>query len=254
MGRMDGKVAIVTGAAQGNGLGIAELFAAEGAKVVLTDIKEEKGACAADRISEKGHVALFVEHDVTREDAWNRVIDRTLDVYGQLDVLVNNAGVSITATTGETDLEGWRWVHAVNLDGMFLGTKLAAVPMQERGGGSIVNISSMWASVGVPGYAAYCASKGGATNFTKAAALDYAPFNIRVNAIHPGFIATPMTWGELEELDDPEKGLAELVAMHPIGRIGEPEDVAYGALYLASDESSFVTGSELVIDGGYLAQ
>ena len=254
MGRLDGKVAIVTGAAQGNGLGMAELFAAEGAKIVLTDIQAEKGVSAADRISEKGHVALFVEHDVTSEDAWNQVIKRTLDVYGQLDVLVNNAGVGITASTGETDLEQWRWVHAVNLDGMFLGTQRAAVPMKEGGGGSIVNISSMWASVGFPGVAAYCASKGGATNFTKAAALDYAPFNIRVNAVHPGFIATPMTWNELEELEDPEKGLAELVAMHPIGRIGEPEDVAYGALYLASDESSFVTGSELVIDGGYLAR
>ncbi len=254
MGRLDGKIAIVTGAAQGNGLGIAELFAKEGAKVVLADLKEEKGQAAADWIKKDGRDALFIKHDVAQEDDWNRVIERTLDAYGKLDVLVNNAGVSITATVQETDLEGWRRVNAVNLDGVFLGTKYAAVPMTENGVGSIVNISSILASVGMPDYAAYCASKGGVTNFTKAAALGYAPFGIRVNAIHPGFIATPMVWGELEEKGDVEKGLAELVAMHPIGRIGEPEDVAYGALYLASDESSFVAGSELVIDGGYLAQ
>lgn len=254
MGRLHGKIAIITGAAQGNGLGIAELFAKEGAKVVLADLKEQKGQAAADRIKKNGGDAFYIKHDVTQEDDWNRAIERTLDAHGKLDVLVNNAGVSITATVHETDLERWRWVHAVNLDGMFLGTKFAAVPMKENGGGSIVNISSILASVGYPGYAAYCASKGGATNFTKVAALECAPFKIRVNAIHPGFIATPMVWDELEEKGDVEKGLAKLVAMHPIGRIGEPEDVAYGALYLASDESSFVTGSELVIDGGYLAQ
>ena len=168
MGRVSSKTAIVTGAAQGNGLAAAQALADEGAQVVLTDLLEDKGRVAAAAIKESGADALFVKHDVVREDDWRRVIEATVETFGSLEILVNNAGVSMDAPVDETTFEDWRWVTGVNLDGVFLGTKHAVIAMKQSGGGSIVNISSMWGSVGYPRFTAYCASKGGVTNFTKA--------------------------------------------------------------------------------------
>ncbi len=254
MDRVKGKIAIVTGGAGGLGSAQASLLAKEGAGVVVTDIDEAALGRIAPTIRRHGGRSLFLKHDVTSEADWSRVIGRTLDEFGRLDVLVNNAGVIFYKKIEDTSLAEWRWLMSVNLDGVFLGTRFAIEAMKKTGGGSIINIASTAGLIGNPDAAAYHASKGGVRLFTKAAAIECSQagygYNIRVNSIYPGVIHTAMA----DALKRDEKKYQTALGWHPIGRFGEPEDVAYGVLYLASDESKFLTGSELVIDGGWTAR
>jgi 3(or 17)beta-hydroxysteroid dehydrogenase len=254
MNRVKEKVAIITGAASGMGEASARLLAQEGAKVVLSDINEVDGRRIAQEIISQGGACVFLKHDVASEADWQRVIAGTLDLFGKLDVLVNNAGVTVNKDIEETTLEEWRWVMSINLDGVFLGIKYAIGAMKKSGGGSIINISSAAGMVGQLWAAAYCSSKGGVRLLTKAAALECSKigrdYSIRVNSIHPGCVRTAL----LEPLLKKPEMAAIINGLHPVGHLGEPDDVAYMVLYLASDESKFVTGSELVIDGGYTAQ
>jgi NAD(P)-dependent dehydrogenase (short-subunit alcohol dehydrogenase family) len=264
MGRVANKVAVVTGAASGIGRATAGLLVQEGAAVVLADLDEAAGQEAAEQLTLAGGDTLFVGLDVTSEAGWQRLLDATLARHTRLDILVNNAGVQQTKTVEDATLEDFRLHMGVNMEGIFLGTKHAIATMKENrpSGGSIVNVVSTYGLVGEEMNAPYCASKGAARNFTKSAALHCGKsgYNIRVNAVHPGCCITPMV--EQEALDvlaetgssDRETLLEEWRSEHPIGRLGRPEDIAYGVLYLASDESTFVTGSDLVIDGGYTAQ
>lgn len=254
MDRVKGKVAMVTGGAGGLGSAIASLLAKEGAGVVATDIHEAALQKIAPTIRRLGERTLFLKHDVTSEADWSRVIGRTLDEFGRLDVLVNNAGVIFYKKIEDTSLEEWRRLMSVNLDGVFLGTRFAIEAMKKTGGGSIINIASTAGLIGNPNAAAYHASKGGVRLFSKAAAMECSKagygYDIRVNSIYPGVIQTAMA----DALRQDEKKYQAALGWHPIGHFGEPEDVAYGVLYLASDESKFLTGSELVIDGGWTAR
>jgi NAD(P)-dependent dehydrogenase (short-subunit alcohol dehydrogenase family) len=251
MGRLDGKVALISGGARGQGAMEAQLFVREGAKVVFGDILDVEGQKVEAEIRASGGEATFVHLDVTREADWRTAVDTAVQRYGKLNVLVNNAGIIIRKSIEETTVEEWDRTMAVNVRGVFLGTKYAIPAMRRAGGGSIVNISSVAGLVGSTyGSAAYIASKGAVRLFTKATAIQHAKDNIRCNSIHPGPIDTPMIQ---ETLVDPAF-LQERLRRIPLGRIGRVEDVAYGVLYLASDESSYVTGSELVIDGGVTAQ
>jgi 3(or 17)beta-hydroxysteroid dehydrogenase len=256
MGRTQDKVAIVTGGSVGLGKAQANMLAREGAKVVITDIKEQDGLKVADEINSDGGTAIFMKHDVASEDEWKATIGRTLDKYNRLDVLVNNAGVAFSDNVEETSLEDWKKLMTVNLDGVFLGTKYAVKEMKKSKGGSIINMSSIEGLVGDPNFPAYNASKGGVRLLTKSAALHCANsgYNIRVNSVHPGYIWTPMVENYLKSQGDIEEGKKKLADMHPIGHIGEPDDIAYAVVYLASDEAKFMTGAEIVIDGGYTAQ
>ncbi len=258
MGRVQDKVAMVTGGALGLGAASARMLAREGATVVLTDVKQMEGEAVAREIAESGGKALYLHHDVADEGAWESAIATTLDRFGRLDVLVNNAGVGSGGAPEEETLEHWRHLMSINLDGVFLGTKHAIRAMKRvpPKGGSIINLSSIEGLVGDPNLGAYNASKGGVTIYTKSVALYCAKngLGIRVNSIHPGYIWTPMVENYLSENGGVEEGRKALDAMHPIGHVGEPDDIAYGVVYLASDESKFVTGSALVIDGGYTAQ
>ena len=256
MNRVKDKVAIVTGGALGLGKADALLLAQEGAKVVVTDIKAEEGAEVVAAIEKAGGEALFITHDVGSEEDWARVITQTEKAFGRVDVVVNNAGLGTNGTAENTSLEQWHKILRVNLDGVFLGTKYAIEAMKKNGGGSIINLSSIEGLVGDPNLAAYNASKGGVRLFTKSAALHCAKsgYGIRVNSIHPGYIWTPMVEEALGSQGDVETGRKALDALHPLGHLGEPDDIAWGVVFLASEESKFMTGSELVIDGGYTAQ
>ena len=264
MDRVKGKVAIVTGAAGTLGKAQALLLAREGAKVVVTDIMETEVTKVAEEIRREGNEAVSLGHDVTSEQSWAGVIKHTLSAFGRLDVLVNNAGVLMNKPIEETSLEDWRQIMSVNLDGVFLGTKHAIGAMKGSGGGSIVNISSVAGLVGMGGgSAAYSASKGGVRLFTKASALQCSKaghgYNIRVNSVHPAFIVTPMMEGLFQaEVKRTGRSYEEVKKIREdwtmVGRLGAPDDVAYAVLYLASDESSFVTGAELVVDGGFTAR
>lgn len=263
MDRVKGKVAIVTGAARGLGKAQAVLLAKEGAKVVATDINETLGKRLPEEVKREGGEAIFIKHDVSNEQGWREVIEKTLSEYGKLDILVNNAGVLLHHTIEDLSLEDWRSVLNVNLEGVFLGTKYAIGAMKKSGGGSIVNISSIAGLVGMPDTSSYVASKGAVRLFTKSAALECSKlkldYNIRVNSIHPGFIYTEMVDGVIKTdvekfgitMEEAKKLYKDMTMM---GRFGEPEDIAYGVLYFASDESKYVTGAELVIDGGYTAK
>ena len=256
MDRLTGKVALVTGGAMGIGEACARLFAREGASVAITDVNVELGSKLAEDINCAGGAALFVEHDVAEESGWRRAIGATIERFGRLDIVVNNAGLGIGGDVEHTTLEDWRRLMRVNLDGVFLGTKYGVQTLRQYGGGSIVNLSSIEGLVGDPNLAAYNSSKGGVRLLTKSAALYCAKagYKIRVNSVHPGYIWTPMVEHYLQTSGDVEAGRRAIDALHPLGHIGEPDDIAYGVLYLASDESKFMTGAELVIDGGYTAQ
>jgi 3(or 17)beta-hydroxysteroid dehydrogenase len=255
MGRVDGKVALVTGGSLGIGRACSIMLAREGAKVAVTDIDEAAGGEVVQAIKSAGGDAIFIRHDAASEEQWRAAIDRTLEAYGKLDILVNNAGVGKTADIEAQTLEDWRFLMGINLDGVFLGTKYGIEAMKKSGsGGSIVNLSSILGIVGEATASSYNASKGGVRLLTKSAALHCAKTGtgIRVNSVHPGYIMTPMI--ENAFLENRDQMLNYLTSLHPIGHIGEADDIAYGVLYLASDESKFVTGTELVIDGGYTAQ
>jgi NAD(P)-dependent dehydrogenase (short-subunit alcohol dehydrogenase family) len=227
------------------------LFAQEGARVVLGDILDAEGRQVAAEIKAAGGEALFVHLDVTRETDWQNAVDTAVNTYGALHILVNNAGIGGGGRVEETTLAEWDKVMAVNSTGVFLGTKTAIPAMRRAGGGSIINISSQLGLVGVDNSSPqYQASKGAVRLLTKATAIQYAGEGIRVNSVHPGPIVTPMT--EARRADPQVYELT--VSRIPLGRYGQPEDVAYGVLYLASDEAAYVTGSELVIDGGWTAQ
>jgi len=256
MKRVAGKVALVTGGAMGIGRACAELLAAEGAAVAITDRDALAGEEVAAALTAAGHRAIFFEHDVGNEDQWEEVIARTSRDFGRLDILVNNAGVGWFGDVEHTTLESWHSLLRVNLDGVFLGMKHAIPAMRASGGGSIVNLSSIEGLIGDARAAAYNASKGAVTILTKSAALYCAQekSGIRVNSVHPGYVWTPMVEKALQSTDRPEEMKRAIEAMHPVGHMGKPMDIAYGVLYLASDESEFMTGSALVIDGGYTAQ
>jgi NAD(P)-dependent dehydrogenase (short-subunit alcohol dehydrogenase family) len=256
MNRMRGKSAVVTGGALGIGRSCAFKLAEEGSAVVVTDVDVDQGSRVAAEIRGRGGDAVFVEHNVADESQWDHVMKVVVERFKKLDVLVNNAGVALAKDVEHTTLEEWRRLMSINLDGVFLGTKHAIQAMKANRGGSIVNLSSIEGLVGDPNLAAYNASKGGVRLLTKSAALYCAKagYNIRVNSVHPGYIWTPMVENYLKSQGDVAQGRKLLDSLHPIGHVGEPDDIAYGVLYLASDEAKFVTGTELVIDGGYTAQ
>jgi cyclopentanol dehydrogenase len=250
MGRLDGKVALISGAARGQGEAEARMFAAEGACVVLGDVLAELGERVAAEIAASGGRAHFCPLDVTSEAAWAAAVEHAEREFGRLDVLVNNAAILGLAGIADTTLEVWERVIAVNQTGPFLGMRAAIPALRRSGGGSIVNISSALALIGTGESASYTATKGALTALTRTAAVELAPDRIRVNVVHPGVIDTPMVDAGLGR--SPE-ALAKMAAAAPIGRIGRPEEMAAAVLYLASDESSFVTGASLSVDGGLSA-
>jgi len=251
MGRLDGKVALISGGAKGQGAAETRLFVREGAKVVFGDILDGDGKKVEAEIRDTGGEATYVHLNVTREADWRAAVATAVERYAKLNVLVNNAGILLRAKIEATTEEDWDRIMAVNVKGVFLGTKCALPAMRQAGGGSIINISSTAGLVGSPGEtAAYTATKGAVRLFTKATAIQHAKENIRCNSVHPGPIATDMIKDMLENRAAWEQRLRRL----PMGRAGTADDVGYGVLYLASDESSYVTGSELVIDGGTTAE
>jgi cyclopentanol dehydrogenase len=247
MGRVDGKVALVTGGAMGMGESHSLLLAQEGAKVVVTDINTEAGEATAQQIRDAGGDAIFIQHDASSEEQWRSVIDQSVAAHGKIDILINNAGIVISKPNEETTLDDWDITMAVNSTGVFLGCKTVVPAMEKAGGGSIVNISSIYGIIGAPNAAAYQASKGAVRMLTKSCAVDYAQYNIRVNSIHPGVIRTPM----LGDAANDEAAIKQVLAGTILERAAEPIEVSYAVLLLASDESSYMTGSELVVDGGY---
>ena len=256
-GRLKGKVAVVTGSAEGIGEATARLFAQEGAKVVVADINEDKGRQVAREVRESGGEAVFIRLDVTSEDNWKSLMIETVEKYSKLNILVNNAGISRIADVENTTLEDWNATMAVNATGVFLGTKHAILNMKNNGElCSIVNRSSIDGQVAEPDLFAYCASKGAVTTLTKSAALSCGArgYTIHVNSVHPAYVHTAMTKGEARGYGISEDEYIErMKAIHPIG-VGEPMDVAYIDLFLASDESKWVTGAGFTIDGGVTAQ
>ncbi|MFZ9668229.1 MAG: SDR family NAD(P)-dependent oxidoreductase [Solirubrobacterales bacterium] len=249
-GRLDGRVALVTGAASGIGKATSQRLASEGAAVVVTDLQDGAGEAVASGIRDDGGRAIFVHHDVSEEAGWEAALQATKEEFGRLDVLVNNAGIGDTAPIEETDLDEYERTIAVDQTGVFLGMKLAAPMLIDSGHGSIINVSSIFGTTGGFGASpAYHAAKGAVTTLTKNAALHWAAEGIRVNSIHPGFIDTPL----LEQAKGtPFEEL--LVSTTPMARLGRPEEVAAAIAYLAGDDASFVTGTELYVDGGYTAR
>lgn len=255
MDRVKDKVAVVTGGALGIGRATCFLLAEEGARVAVTDILEDEGRKVVEDIVSRGGSAGFWTLDVSNEAQVQNVMNDVAGRFGRIDVLVNNAGIAgVNKPTDEITEEEWDRVMAVNVKGVFFCTKHVIPHMRRAGGGSIINLSSIYGLLGAPDVPPYHASKGAVRLMTKTDALLYAKDNIRVNSIHPGYIWTPMVENHLRTIGDPSELRKELDKLHPIGHIGEPLDIAYGVLYLASDESKFVTGSELVIDGGYTAR
>jgi 3(or 17)beta-hydroxysteroid dehydrogenase len=258
MGRLTGKVAIVTGGALGIGAATVKMFAAEEARVVLADINESAAAQVVDETRAAGGEVTFVRLDVSSEEDWRGAIAETLRLYGKLNVLVNNAGISLGHDVEETTLEEWEHLMGINATGVFLGMKHAIAAMKDNGEPcSIINRSSIDGQIGEAGLFAYCASKGAVTIMTKSAALATGAkaYKIRVNSVHPGYVHTPLTEKEAADFGlAPEEYFEKVGAQHPIGFIGKPIDIAYLDLYLASDESRWVTGAEFTIDGGWTAQ
>jgi cyclopentanol dehydrogenase len=249
--RLEGKVALISGGSRGQGAVEAKLVSQEGAKVVIGDILDAEGQRIEAEINETGGECVYVHLDVTSEEDWRNAIGQAVSRFGKLDILVNNAGIYPPASIEDTTEELWDRIMDINGKGVFLGTKLAIPEMRKAGGGSIINISSVAGLRASAGAAAYGASKGAVRLLTKSTAIQYAGDNIRCNSVHPGVIETDMTLPNLLRDEDARQRSADRV---PLGRIGQPEDVAWGVLFLASDESSFMTGSELVIDGGRTAR
>ena len=247
-GRLMGKVVLISGGASGIGAAHAHVFAREGAKVMLGDIQEEQGKTVVEEVNQQGGKASFVRLDVSKEEDWTGAVHATVAQFGKLTCLINNAGVYWPQGVEAETLEHWNAMVSINQSGVWLGMKAAAPAIRQAGGGTIVNISSLFGIIGSPGSIAYHATKGAVRTMSKAAALEYVKQGIRVNSIHPGMINTPIL-GNLTSQDD-----AAIRAAIPMGRMGKPEEIAFGSLYLCSDEAAYVTGIELVIDGGWLAQ
>jgi NAD(P)-dependent dehydrogenase (short-subunit alcohol dehydrogenase family) len=258
MGRLNNKVAIVTGSAEGIGKATAILFGKEGAKVVVADINDTKGKEVVNEIQQAGGDAIFFMLDVTNEKQWQSLMDTTTEKYGKLNVIVNNAGISRAKDIENTSLEDWNEIMGVNATGVFLGTKYAIDAMKDNDElCSIINRSSIDGQIAESGLFAYCASKGAVTILTKSAALCCGEkgYNIRVNSVHPGYIHTALTEEEARGYGlEPEEYFVKVGKQHPLGCIGEPNDIAYIDVYLASDESKWTTGAEFVVDGGWTAQ
>ncbi len=252
--RLAGKVSVITGAGSGIGRAAALLFAREGARVVAADLNRRAAEETARMIRDVGGEAMAVEVDVSSTASVERMFEETLEAYGRLDVLVNNAGYGFAATVEQTDEADWDRLMAVNLKGVYLGCKYAVPLMRRQGGGVIVNTASVVALVGIENRAAYCASKGGVAALTRALALDHVRDGIRVNCVAPGTVDTPYLSGIIAQNPAPAALRKELEERQPMGRMGRAEEIAYAMLYLASEESSFVTGSVLVVDGGWTAR
>jgi NAD(P)-dependent dehydrogenase (short-subunit alcohol dehydrogenase family) len=250
MGRLDGKVALISGGARGQGACEARMFGEEGAKIVIGDILDDEGRATERDLRAAGLDVTYVHLDVTKEVDWGVAVETVERLHGKLNVLVNNAGILIRKSIEETTEEEWDRIMAINVKGVFLGTKAALPAMRRAGGGSIVNISSTAGLVGGTSSAAYVATKGAVRLFTKATAVQHVRDQIRCNSVHPGPITTEMIAEMVADAD----GWQQRLRLLPMGRAGSPEEVAYGVLFLASDESSYMTGSELVIDGGTVAQ
>lgn len=248
-GRVEGKVAMVTGGAVGMGREHALLLAEEGAALIVTDVDDEGGRRTVDEINANGGQALYIGFDVASRAAWDDAVTRAMGAFGRIDVLVNNAGILLFKPVHETSEAELDRILAVNVKGVFFGIQAVLPAMKAAGGGSIVNVSSIYGLVGAPGAAAYETSKGAVRLLNKAAATDYAPFNIRVNSVHPGVIRTPMTKDLLTTEDATQDILRGAIMRRP----AEPKEVSWAVLFLASDESSYMTGSEVVVDGGYSA-
>lgn len=256
MTRLEGKTCIVTGSAQGIGKAASLRLAGEGARVAVTDLAEQDGKSVRDSIRKAGGEAEFWHLDVTDEDEVDRVFGEVAEAFGGIDVLVNNAGISgVDKPTDEVTAEEWREVMDVNVNGVFYCTKAAVPYLREAGGGSIINLSSIYGIVGAPDIPPYHASKGAVREMSKTDALIYAHDGIRVNSVHPGFIWTPLVQAMAEKSEEGAEAFRQnLNELHPVGHVGEPEDIAAAIAYLASDDAKFVTGSELVVDGGYTAR
>jgi NAD(P)-dependent dehydrogenase (short-subunit alcohol dehydrogenase family) len=249
MKQLENKVAIITGSGSGIGKSAAMLFAKESAKVIISDINEAHGNSVVDEITKNGGAAFFVKADSSKPEDNEALVKQTLDKYGSLDIAVNNAGIGgPLAATGEYPVDGWKKVIDINLSGVFYGMRYQ-IPAMLQKGGSIINVASILGQAGTKFSPAYVAAKHGVVGLTKAAALEYADKKIRINSIGPGYIKTPLVMNSLDK-----SALDTLVGLHPIGRLGESEEIAELLLWLASSKASFVTGSYYPIDGGYLAQ
>ena len=255
MNRLAGKIALITGGAMGIGRSACLLMAGEGAKVAVTDVVDDRGRALAQEIRGRGGEAEYWHLDVSDEAAVSRVFAEVERHFGAVTVLVNNAGIGgANKPTHELTLEEWEQVQAVNVKGVFLCTKYAIPQIKKAGGGSIINLSSIYGLVGAPDVPPYHASKGAVTLMSKTDAMLYAADRIRVNSVHPGFVWTPMVEKHLETMVDPAAAKQATAALHPLGRMGEPDDIGWACVYLASDEAKFVTGAQLVVDGGYTAR